>query len=368
MRDANGLGGVLRRVVSGRAVRHGRAVDEPRSRADVRDLGRRYLLVGVLALLVVVFSILSPHAFATADNATSILASNIPLVLLALGNTFVLMVGEFDIGFAGGLGLAAAIVARMTAGGGSLAAALVVSFTVAVLVGIVIYLFVVRLGVSSFIATLGMGNVTLGVALAITGAQTLPDNSQALATAMGSGPGGLGYPVYYALVIFSMCWFLSRNTRTGRHMFFTGEGRTAAQLAGIRVDRIRGGALIASAVAAWAAAVVLFGQTGGADATMGQPYILLTYAAVFLGFTTVQTGRFNFVGTLVGVYLVAVATTGLELLSVANWVTQLFDGAILMIAVGAANLFGRPMARRWFRRAKAASDETGSSVKSATTS
>ena len=71
------------------------------------------------------------------------------------------------------------------------------------------------------------------------------------------------------------------------------------------------------------------------------------FASVFLGFTTIRTGRFNALGTLIGVLVLAIGSTGLEILSVASWVTQVFDGGVLIVAVALANILGGERIDRW---------------------
>jgi ribose transport system permease protein len=122
-------------------------------------------------------------------------------------------------------------------------------------------------------------------------------------------------------------------TRSGRYLYFTGEGREAARLIGIPVNRIRTRALVLSAFGAWLAGVVLLGQTGAAQSGLGDPYLLPAYAAVFLGAATIKPGRFNPVGTFVAVLLLAAGTTGLEMFNSATWVSDVFDGGILIVAV-----------------------------------
>jgi ribose transport system permease protein len=136
-------------------------------------------------------------------------------------------------------------------------------------------------------------------------------------------------------------WYVLEQTPLGRHVYFTGEGREAARLAGVRVARIRVGGLVCSALAAWLAGVVLSGQTDGAVTTFGQPFLLPAFAAAFLGATTIRPGRYNAWGTLFSVLLLAVGTTGLQLAGAADWVTDVFNGAALVLAVTFANLAAR---------------------------
>lgn len=316
---------------------------------SVRSFLRRYFVVILLPLLFILFSWLAPSTFFTAYNLQTILTTNSVLIILAIGETAVLVAGEFDFSFGGTLGLSAAIVVvTMTDFHGlSTAEAIAISFFAALLVGLINAYFVIKLHVKSFIVTLGMGTLTTGVGLGITGSQTISNPSKVLSTLMAQHVVGIGLPFFYGLALVLIVWFLLEFIKTGRNMYFVGEGRKAAFLAGIHVNKIRVGVFLLSAVTAWLAGMVMLGQTTSVDATYGGPFLLPVFAAVFLGFTTIRSGRFNALGSLVGVLVLAIGSTGLEILSVASWITQVFDGGVLVVAVGLANVLGDEIKDSW---------------------
>jgi ribose transport system permease protein len=317
--------------------------------ARARGFARQYLVLLLLPTFVVVFSALSPANFPTAANFQSLLSLNAVLFLLAAGETLVLSAGEFDLSFGGTIGLVGSVtVLAVTHLHVPILVALLLSLGVAIVVGAVNAVFVVLLDVGSFIVTLGMGTLTTGIGLQLTQSQTLVNPSSALTHTTNNEIGGIGLSFFYGLIALLLLAVVFEFTRTGRHLHFVGEGRAAAFFAGVRVDRIRIGALIMSSVAAWLAGLVLLGQTGSVSADEGSPYLLPVFAAVFLGFATIRVGRFNPLGSLVGVLLLAIGTQGLEVLSVPVAVNDIFTGALLMVAVGLANVLGGEGRRRWF--------------------
>jgi ribose transport system permease protein len=311
-------------------------------RFDTRGLVGRYAVVLALIAMIVGFSVLRPDTFFTRANFESILVTESVLVILALGVTIALAAGEFDLSIAAVVGFSAGLLAHLTSDvGWALAPALLCTFFAAATIGSLNGIFVVGFGVNSFITTLGMGTVVGGLALAIFGAETIGGLPADLTTTIRSEVFGIGISALFALLLAAALWYFLEHTPGGRHLFFTGEGREAARLAGVRVNRIRFGALVASALFAWLAAVVLAGQTGAAQATYGQPFLLPAFAAGFLGATTIKTGRYNAWGTVVGVYLLAVGTTGLQLLGAANWVEDVFNGTALILAVTLSRIVSR---------------------------
>src|SRR4051812_32836179 len=301
---------------------------------DPRELAGRYAVVGALLLLLVGFSLALPNTFATGANFKQILLTQGALVVLALGLVIVLAAGEFDLSIAAMVGFSASFLAYLTANAGwPVLLALLLTLAVAATVGAINALFVVRFGVSSFITTLGSASLITGLATAITGSTTIGNVPAAITDPATSRLFGIGLPVFYALALVVLVWFFLEQTPAGRNLFFTGEGREAARLAGVQVNRIRSGALIASALFACLAGLILLGQTGAAEPTFGGPLLLPAFAAGFLGATTIKPGRYNAWGTVVAVYLLATGTTGLQQLGAADWVTDVFNGAALVIAV-----------------------------------
>lgn len=310
--------------------------------SDVRSFLGRYAIVLALVATVVLFSALRPDTFFTTGNFKTIVVTQSVLVVLALGVTIPLAAGEFDLSVPAVLGFTASLLAHLTAEAGwSPAPALLVCLLVALAVGLANAIFVVHFGVNSFITTLGSGTFVTGIATASVGATTIGGLPKALTDPARTQLLGLDLPVFYALAIAIVLWFVLEHTPPGRYLFFTGEGREAARLAGVRVNRIRFVSFVSSALLAWFAGFILVGQTGAANTTFGGPFLLPAFAAGFLGATTIKPGRYNVWGTVIAVLLLASGTTGLQLLGAADWVTDVFNGAALVLAVTLARLVSR---------------------------
>jgi len=131
----------------------------------------------------------------------------------------------------------------------------------------------------------------------------------------------------------------------GRYLYFVGAGRDVARLAGLRVNAIRIGSLVAAGLLSAFGGVILAGTLGGAEPTVGPTYLLPAFAAAFLGSTAITPGRFNPWGSFVAVYFLITGITGLELLGLVGWIEQFFYGASLIIAVAFSRIVGRQRAR-----------------------
>lgn len=313
----------------------------PHAHAALSDIIRKYFVVALVPIFFIVFSALMPSEFFTLTNVRTLLGTNAVVLLLAIGVTVVAAQGDFDLSFGGTVGLVPAVVVTLISHSIPDGVAIVIGLLVAVLIGVINSIIVVRMGADSFIITLGMGTLTEGIGLALTASSTIPNNSKLASTIMVTTIGGFQLAVLYSLVATVLLWFITERTISGRHLYFTGEGREAARLAGVRVNRIRYIGFIVSATLAGVAGLALLAETGAVDATYGQEYVLPVFAAIFLGYSTIRVGRVNAFGTLAGVLLIAIGTTGLELESVPSWVTEVFSGGILVVAVAAAILLGQ---------------------------
>jgi ribose transport system permease protein len=309
---------------------------------SAKQLIGRYAVVLVLLAMIALFSLLRPETFFTGANFRSILVTESALVILAIGITVPLATGEFDLSIASMLGFAAGFLAWLTVVHEmNVVLAVALTFGCGLVVGLANAVFVVGFGVNSFIATLAMGTLVSGLALAVFGAETIAGIPPAITDFANVRILGLSLVFYLALALALVLWYVLEHTPLGRYILFSGEGREAARLSGVRVDRIRVGALVASSLMATLAGVILLSQTGAAQGSFGQPFLLPAYAAAFLGATTIKPGHYNALGTVVAVFLLAVGTTGLQQLGAADWVNDVFNGVSLLVAVTAARMVWR---------------------------
>jgi len=305
----------------------------------------RYAVVITLLIFIVGFSLLLPRTFFTLGNFRTIVSSQAVLMILSLGLTLPLTTGEFDLSIGSMLGCAAVLTAFFA---GKMHFPLPVVILTTVLVGVLAgalnAFFVVRVGINAFIGTLGVSTMLTGLTLAVSDGQILNTVPQPLVDFVQRQIFGLAVPVYVGFALAIVLWRLYEHTPVGRHLFFVGEGREAARLVGLKVDRLRMGAFVASGAISSVAGVFTAGQLGAADPSVGPNFLLPAYAAAFLGATTIKPGRFNAWGTVVALYLLVTGVTGLELLGASSWVQEMFNGAALLIAVTFARFVAREQA------------------------
>jgi ribose transport system permease protein len=138
------------------------------------------------------------------------------------------------------------------------------------------------------------------------------------------------------LVLAAVIYIVIEYLPVGRYLYASGGNPLAARLAGVRVDRIVFGSLVASSLVAGFAGVVLAARIGTASPDIGPSYLLPAFSAVFLGSTQIKPGRVNVLGTLIAIYLLATGVKGLQLAGAPSYTNNLFNGAALIIAVALA--------------------------------
>jgi len=294
----------------------------------------RVSLLVVWAVMALVYIGLEPQHFVSISTLQTVLGTQEPLVFVVLGMVFTFSVGEFDLSAPFVLGLAATIVPELAVvDHTSLAVAIVVAMAACLVVGIVNGVIVVVLNVDPVVATLGTGTFLLGLALAVSNDTTVSGLSAGFANAVNDQFLDLPFSFYYGLAAIAVAAYVMSYTALGRHMVFVGANREVSRLAGIKVRRIRFGAFVVSALVCGAGGVLLAGSIGGYDPTSSTNYLLPVFSALFLGTTAIYPGRFNPIGAFLAVYFLETGIVGLELLGYASWVTDVFYGAALVVAV-----------------------------------
>lgn len=315
----------------------------PRRRGS---LVSRTALIGIWLVMIAVYGILEPGNFLQTGTFQTIFGSQVELVFLALALICTFVVGEFDLSVASMMGLAATLVPLLVVDHGwNPVVASVVAVLVAGLVGSLNGFLVIVVGVDAIVATLGMATFVLGITLALTNLEAVNGLSATYSQFALRDVLGLPIAFYYGLLASLGLAYLLVSTPLGLRMAFVGSGREVARLAGINVNRIRFGAYVASGILCGIGGVIVTATLGGYDPNASSTYLLPAFAAVFLGTAAVQPGKFNPLGTLIGVYFLQTGIVGLQLEGLTGWISSVFYGGTLVLAVAITTIIQRRAAR-----------------------
>src|SRR5207244_3633860 len=145
-------------------------------------------------------------------------------------------------------------------------------------------------------------------------------------------------------------WAILTYLVFGRHLYATGANRSAAKLTGIGTGGVIGAAFVVCGALAAATGIILASQLGSGQPLVGPNYLLPAYTGAFLGATVVLPGKFNAIGTAIGVYLLGAGVAGLQQIGVPPWGEDLFNGTALVIAVAVSGYAARMGAGRFWQR------------------
>jgi ribose transport system permease protein len=311
-----------------------------------RVLGR-YGAVFVLVAMIAVFVGVEPSTFATSSNVVQILNQSALTAIVSMGLTFVLAAGDFDLS----IGYVTSFCGVLAAGfiqwdGLAIPIAIVLVMVVGALIGLTNGLIVTRIGVNPLITTLGVGTIVVGINYALTGGDPVVINNPMSFVALTFDKFlGLPYPVYVMAGVAVLLWIVLNRTVLGQSIQAVGGNAEAARLSGIRVDRVRITAFVIAGVCAGVTGILLTSLTGSGAVDGGDSYLLSAFAASFFGSAVLRDGQFHIVGTMLGVLTVSVGFNAMALLGLNTYYQYLFQGALLIFAVGVGSLARRRVTR-----------------------
>lgn len=320
------------------APREAEVVDRSTPRARRGWVGAvRYSGVFGIAALVVAFALYLPGLFLTEVTLRTIISNQAITGILALGALIPLTANLIDLSFGAVAGLSLILTVSLAVDTAlPIGVIVLISLGAATVCGLVSGALVALVKLDSLIVTLGMSSLVLGISNLITGGDTLygifhPDFVQ-----IGQGSvGPIPYLTIILIILAVFVWLWLEHTPAGRYTQAVGSNPTAARLAGVSVVRTQILSLVASSLIAGFAGVLLAAQVGNGSTSVGPGYLLPVVAALFLGATQVRE-RPNVIGTIIAIFLLGTGIKGLQLAGAATWATEVFNGAVLLLAVTAA--------------------------------
>lgn len=281
------------------------------------------------------FAAARPTTFLTWGTARAILDDTSVLVVLAVGVTAVLVIGEFDLSIGFVLGLAAAAgVASMAFRDWPVWVAILVALAAGAAAGLASGVAVAYVRIPSFVATLGIGSIAAAIELAITKTSIFEGIPSSYVEISLTRVATIPMRAIIAAAVVVLFLVLLRTTVFGRHASAVGDNPAAAFLAGVPIQRVRVTAFVLAGLTAGIGAVLLTSSAGTYYPQAGTGFLLPAYAAAFLGLSLGSGLRFNVLGSYLGVLLLGMVTTGLTMMNQPSWVAALVHGVVLIVAVG----------------------------------
>ncbi len=309
---------------------------------DVQEVGVLVPLV-VFALIFYTFN----DRFLSVISITTMLRALAFVGIIAVGQTLLMLAGEFDLSVGSVAALAAVVSAwLMHFGNWSVLPALVAGLLVGAMTGLVNGFFAVKLGLPALIVTLGMLYIARGLVFVVSHGVPIYPLPEAVGTFGQMDVLGTSWAFVTFVVLVLVADFAMRQTIYGSMIFATGGNTRAARVAGIDTDKVKMVCFVLVGMLSAVAGVMAMGFIGDGDPQIGLGWELDVIAAVVIGGVSLFGGVGSVAGTALGVLIMQVVRNGLVFTGVdINW-TNVAVGSILIAAVAADLLRREPRSRR----------------------
>jgi ribose transport system permease protein len=291
----------------------------------------------VLAVLVIFFSIMNPHFLSLHNFARIGIASAAPL-MIALGVTFIIVMGSIDLSMEGAVAVCAVGFAYIfLALGGHLAGAGLLAIpaclAIGALFGLVNGYIHVRLRIPSFMASLSMGFVGIGLSLLLTGGERIRVEDPVFRSLLTHRLLGFPLMVYLAAIVLLAASFIQNRTTIGRNFYAVGGGEDLAHASGLDVSWVRVAGFALAGVFYAIGSIFAVAQIGIAETATGYHLMFASITAVVVGGTALWGGSGGVWNTLVGVLIVGVINNGMIVIGLPTYLQDGVLGLFVIIAV-----------------------------------
>ena len=318
-------------------------------------------IIAVFALLLALFMYTAPQVFLAPNIYTTFLSTLPPLVLLAIGLTFVIGAGEIDLSFPSVIAFSGFVFAVLFKEYDLGWLAVLAGLGSGILVGFVNGLLIAKVGIPSFIATLGTQFFWAGMATVLSGGKSYAlrgaDETSVWRWLVGrfavtdepfAWYNQVPIQALWVTLIVVFLWFVMNRHRFGEHVLFIGDSNAVSRVVGIDVEREKIKLFTLMGGLAGLAAIVLTLENKNFFGNQGQGYLLTAIAAVLIGGTSIFGGRATIVGTVFGCFIIGMIEAGLVASGLTGAWVRTVQGIVFLAAIIFYLTVEEPQRRRAF--------------------
>jgi len=289
-------------------------------------------LTTIIVLYVLIFSLVFPEVYVTHATLSAILLNMSIEVVVVIGMALLLISGEFDLSLGGTMALSGVLCGYMIKLGLNMVLAILITFVVCIINGLINGTIVAKIGVNSFITTLATGIIYTGITVLIAGPGIilLPENFTAIGQKVLFG---LQLPVWFSFIIIGIFIYLVSRTRIFRQYYYIGGNLKAAKLCGINVNKMKIIAFIIAAVLAGYAGIVTTARFGNVMVEAGTGIVFKAFTAAVIGGISIKGGIGSIGGAVLGVLFIALLNNGVIIANINPFWQPIVLGLVLVAAV-----------------------------------
>ena len=293
--------------------------------------GEIYSIFLALIIMCVFFSFTSPYFF-TIKNILNVIMNSSILGIMAAGLFISMVIGEIDVSQYSVLALSTAVMAILIQSGTGIGVAITISMIVALICGAINGASVAFLRINPIITTLGTMLIYRAIAYKITEAKAMGVEGDFF-SAVGGRFLGIPVSVYIMLSVYIIVYVALKYTAYGKRVYAVGGNPQVSFISGIDIRMVRFWGMMISSMTAALAGIIFVSQVGATVPTAGNTGLMDVVTAVILGGISLSGGKGKIEGTLIGVFILAVLSNGMVLLSVQSYYQMLVKGLVILLAV-----------------------------------
>ena len=303
-------------------------------------------IIVVFACLLGLFMYTAPSVFLSPFIYTTFLSTLPPLVLLAIGLTFVIGAGEIDLSFPAIIAFSGFVFALLFKEYQLGWVAVIAALAAGLIIGLVNGFLIAKVGIPSFIATLGTQFFWAGMATVLSGGKSYAlrgaEESSVWQVLVGRIHFGANAPFWlnqismqavWTALIAAFLWLILTRHRFGEHVLFIGDSNQVSRVVGIDVDREKIKLFTLMGGLAGLAAIFLTLENKNFFGNQGQGYLLTAIASVLIGGTSIFGGRATIIGTIFGCFIIGMLEAGLVASGLTGAWVRTMQGLIFLIAI-----------------------------------
>ena len=303
----------------------------------IRGMGQVISVTAALLIMILVFGVINPSFF-SGENTTNLLRQVVPIMIIGIGQSFVMITGGIDLSIGSVAGMSSMISATlMTAAHMDPWLACIITLVACCAVGLVNGLLVSLTKLPAFIATLGTMIIARGIAQLANGNMNtdgIPAETEGFKNLFYYGDTfGLYNAIWIGIFLFLVFAFILGKTRTGRHTYAIGSNYEAAKLSGVNVVAAETKVYVFSAFLAGIVGLMLTAQSGMGTMNAGNSYELNAVAASVIGGVSTMGGQGLLFGTVIGSFIWGVLNNGLQFAGAPLALRNLVIGIVVIISV-----------------------------------
>lgn len=319
-------------------------VETGASKFDMAGFVKKYAIIGILLLFVILLSALTGGTFLQPQNLINVIRQVAAIGIIATGMTFVIIIKGIDLSV-GSVVAVAAVVSSSLAQTPEAATimypglqlpvivAVLAGLAAGALLGLINGALVAGFNIAPFIATLGMMTAARGMALIYSGGRPI---SRLTPEFNFIGQGDVLFipvPIWILAIVAVTAHVALNYTRFGRHTYALGGNEQAARVSGISLNKVKVGIFTLAGLLAGLAGILLAARIGSGNPQLGTGIELDAITAAVIGGTSFNGGVGTIWGTIVGALIIGIINNGLDLLNVSPFMQQVVKGAIIVLAI-----------------------------------